>query len=140
MNTEQNSKPRTRPRVAGLALGPAMHKRRHQMIVGVTLVALGVAYLANRDDPETVATLWHYWPFVLAAFGIANMLPPTHGKQFVDGLSQVLFAAWFYVNFEGLWGMSFGNSWPLLIIVVGAGMVLQPIAARYLGTPAKEEA
>jgi hypothetical protein len=36
--------------------------------------------------------------------------------------------------------MSFANSWPLLIIVVGAGMVLQPIAARYLGTPAKEEA
>lgn len=106
-------------------------KLRRQVLWGVLLVTLGVAYLLNRDDPETVGQLWHYWPFVLIAFGIANMVPPTNGKLFVDGLSQVLFGAWFFISFEGLWGLSFRNSWPLLIIVVGAGMVLQPLAVRW---------
>lgn len=110
------------------------YRLRTQMLWGVTLVAFGVAYLVQRDDPDAVADLWHYWPFVLIAFGLNCMIPPTHGKRVVDGLSQVLFGAWFYVTYEGMWGLTFQNSWPLLIIVVGLGMVLQPLAVRWLGT------
>lgn len=105
---------------------------RRQVIWGLTLVAFGVAYLVHRDDHEAVLGLWTYWPLVLVAFGIGNMLPPVEGRRFVDGLSQVLFGAWFYAVYEGLFGLTFGNSWPLLIIVAGAGMVLQPLATRYL--------
>ena len=142
MNTDTNSgtqaRRTSRERVVhGPMPGADPRRRRGQLIFGVTLVALGVAYLVNRDDPEALSKLWHYWSFVLVAFGVANMLPPTNGKQFVDGLSQALFGAWFYISFEGLWGMSFGNSWPLLIIVAGAGMVLQPLAARWF--PAADE-
>ncbi len=115
-------------------------KLRRQVIWGLTLVAFGVAYLVNRDDHEAVATLWQYWPLVLIAFGIGNMLPPTHGRQFVDGLSQVLFGAWFFIVFEGWWGLTFGNSWPLLIIVAGAGMVLQPLAVRFFNAKSGEKA
>ena len=114
-------------------------KMRRQIVWGLTLVAYGVAYLAHRDDPDALRELWHYWPFALIAFGIAGMIPPTTGKQFADGLSQVLFGAWFYATFEGLWGLSFHNSWPLLIIVAGAGMVLQPIAARFFDTAHQKE-
>ena len=91
-----------------------------------------MAYLLQRDDPAAVGELWRYWPLVLIAFGINSMLPPTHGRRFVDGLSQALFGAWFFATYEGIWGLTFRNSWPLLIIVVGLGLVLQPLAARYV--------
>ncbi|MBB3221758.1 LiaF transmembrane domain-containing protein [Pseudoduganella umbonata] len=115
-------------------------KLRRQVIWGLTLVAFGVAYLVNRDDHEAVIGLWTYWPLVLIAFGVGNMLPPVDGRRFVDGLSQVLFGAWFYATYEGLWGLTFRNSWPLLIIVAGAGMVLQPLATRYFDRKLGEEA
>lgn len=114
-------------------------KLRQQVIWGLVLVAFGLAYLVNRHDDAAVIGLWRYWPLVLIAFGIGNMLPPTGGRRFVDGLSQVLFGAWFFATFEGLWGLTFGNSWPLLIIVAGAGMVLQPLAARYLDAEPDEQ-
>jgi hypothetical protein len=113
-------------------------KLRRQVIWGLALVAFGVAYLVNRDDHESLMRVWTWWPFVLVAFGIGNMLPPVDGRRFVDGLSQVLFGAWFYATFEGLWGLTFGNSWPLLIIVAGAGMVMQPLATRYVERKARE--
>ncbi|WBS05078.1 hypothetical protein OU994_12730 [Pseudoduganella sp. SL102] len=115
-------------------------KLRRQVTWGLTLVAFGVAYLVNRDDHEAVIGLWRYWPLVLIAFGIGNMLPPVEGRRFVDGLSQVLFGAWFFAIYEGLFGLTFRNSWPLLIIVAGAGMVLQPLATRYLDRKPGEEA
>ncbi|AXA91426.1 hypothetical protein [Massilia sp. YMA4] len=109
----------------------ALQRQRRQVIWGLTLIAFGVAYLLQRDDGDAVVRLWQYWPWVLVAFGVNNMLPPTDGRRFVDGLSQVLFGAWFWVTIEGWWGLNFGNSWPLLIIVGGLGMVLQPLAHRY---------
>jgi len=112
-------------------------RQRRQIIWGVTLIAFGVAYLLQRDDDAAVARLWQYWPWVLVAFGINNMLPPTDGRRCVDGLSQVLFGAWFYVTMEGWWGLTFRNSWPLLIIVGGLGMVLQPLATRWF--PRRQE-
>lgn len=116
------------------------HRQRSQIIWGVTLIAFGVAYLLQRDDDAAVASLWQYWPWVLVAFGINNMLPPTDGRRFVDGLSQVLFGAWFFATYEGWWGLTFRNSWPLLIIVAGAGMVLQPLATRYFERKQGEKA
>lgn len=109
----------------------ASHRQRRQVIWGLALIAFGLAYLLQRDDDTAVARLWLYWPWVLVAFGVNNMLPPTDGRRFVDGLSQVLFGAWFWITVEGWWGLTFSNSWPLLIIVAGLGMVLQPLANRY---------
>lgn len=109
----------------------ASHRQRRQVIWGLTLIAFGIAYLLQRDDDTAVARLWLYWPWVLVAFGVNNMLPPTDGRRFVDGLSQVLFGAWFWITVEGWWGLTFSNSWPLLIVVGGLGMVLQPLANRY---------
>ncbi len=116
------------------------HRLRVQILWGLTLIALGIAYLAQRDDPAAVSRLWQHWPWVMVAFGINNLLPPTSAKRFVDGLSQVLFGVWFYITFQGWWGLSFRNSWPLLIIVAGVCMVLQPLAARYFPDRKEEQA
>jgi hypothetical protein len=119
---------------------PTSYTLRRQVIWGLTLVAFGIAYLVNRDDHDFVISLWRYWPLVLIAFGFGNMIPPTTGRRFVDGLSQVLFGAWFFATYEEMWGLTFRNSWPLLIIVAGAGLVLQPLAARYFDKKSREQA
>jgi len=103
---------------------------RRQLIWGILIICVGVSFLLAHNDWVAVSQLWRYWPVVLGAFGLNNMIPPTTGKRFVEGLSQVAVAAWFYVASERLWGLTFGNSWPLLVIVGGAGIVLQPLMTK----------
>ncbi|UGQ48118.1 LiaI-LiaF-like domain-containing protein [Massilia endophytica] len=105
---------------------------RKQLIWGVLIVCAGVFFLLNREDLLDMAQLWRYWPFIVIAFGINNLIPPTTGKQVMDGAWQILFALWFLASFENWWGLTFRNSWPILIIVAGAGMVLQPVVIKYV--------
>jgi len=107
-----------------------MHQTRYQVLWGVLIVAFGVVCLVDFDIPR-ITQLWRYWPFVFAAFGLVKMIPPTTPKHLVDGACQVMFAAWFYASFEHLWGLSFHTSWPIVIIIAGFGMLMQPVVIKY---------
>lgn len=112
-----------------------MHSRS-QLLWGLIVIAVGVLFLTDIDLPP-IGQLWRYWPFLVMAFGAIKLIPPTSPKLMLDGLCQIAFAAWFYVSFERLWGLNFHNSWPILVIIAGASMLLQPIVIKY--TAKKEE-
>jgi hypothetical protein len=104
---------------------------RRQLIWGILIICIGVLFLMGRNDWVELSQMWRYWPVVVIAFGINSMIPPTTGKRFMDGVYEVAFGAWFFVSFEHLWGLSFRNSWPFLVIMAGVGLVLQPIVIKY---------
>ncbi|MGO4382014.1 LiaI-LiaF-like domain-containing protein [Pseudoduganella sp. RAF53_2] len=104
---------------------------RRQLIWGILIVCVGVVFLMDRTDVVHVGQFWRYWPAVVLAFGINNMIPPTTGKLFMDGVWEVLFAVWFFCAFEHVYGLTFGNSWPILVIMAGISLVLQPIVIKY---------
>jgi len=115
-----------------------MQQTRKQILWGLLIVAAGVAFLMNREDMLEVSMLWTYWPVILLIFGLNNMILPADGKQFMDGLGQVAFAAWFYAANERLWGLTFFNSWPILVVVAGVCLVLQPLANKFFDSKSKE--
>ncbi|WP_395407328.1 LiaI-LiaF-like domain-containing protein [Pseudoduganella sp. UC29_106] len=104
---------------------------RRQMIWGILIICVGVVFLVGHNDWVELSRFWRYWPFVVIAFGINNMIPPTTGKRFMDGVFEISFALWFYVSFEHIWGLSFRNSWPFLVIMAGVSLVVQPIVIKY---------
>lgn len=114
------------------------HHRRDQLIWGVTLVAVGALFLFDRLDVIDLAGLWQYWPVWVALIGAARLLPPTSPKQILSGLWMICLAAWWYVSYERLWGLSFQNSWPFFIIAWGAGLVLQPLLERFFAAKPDE--
>lgn len=96
------------------------------MVVGALLVAVGGALLAERTNllPDT----WRLsiWPVLLMAFGAARLAFP--GRRGRRGLFYVLAGAWWLAGLQG-W-LSFEQTWPLLIIFYGAGVVFQAATAQ----------
>jgi hypothetical protein len=108
------------------------HYRRRQLLWGLMLVAIGMLFLLERLDMLAIDGLWHYWPVLTAIFGIVKLMPPTSSRHILGGLWLMFFSAWWYVSYEHLWGLSFHDSWPFLLIAWGAGLVLEPLLQKYL--------
>jgi hypothetical protein len=105
-------------------------KARKQIIFGLLLVGMGALFLMDRSDLVDVGNFWHYWPAILVAFGINDMIPPTTGKRMLDGFYQILIGAWLYVSIEHVWGITFSTSWPFVVIIAGLGMVVKPLLVK----------
>lgn len=110
------------------------YHRRHQLLWGLLLIVVGAAILLDRLDVIVLYdyySLWHYWPIILAAFGVNKLLYPVSARQILSGLWLIFFAAWWYVSYEELWGLHFNNSWPALLIAWGVGLVLEPLLNKH---------
>lgn len=105
---------------------------RKQLSWGIILTGAGVVFLLDRSGELDLGSIWRYWPLMLAVAGISNLVPPSTAKLVQEGCWQIFFAGWFYCSFERVWGLSFGNSWPLVLIMWGLMVVLNPVLRRYV--------
>ncbi|MBB3118339.1 LiaF transmembrane domain-containing protein [Pseudoduganella violacea] len=105
---------------------------RKQLVWGLLIIGAGVLFWLEDGDFKKVTQFWHYWPLVIAAFGFSQLVPPTTARMFIDGVCEILFAFWIFACFEHLWGMSFSNSWPFMVIMGGVSLALQPILGKYI--------
>jgi hypothetical protein len=108
----------------------ASYHLRRQVLWGLLLVGLGVAFLLDQLDIYEVDRLWHYAPLLLVVAGINQTIGYPSAREFINGLWTVFIGLWLFALFEGLFGLTWFNSWPLFIIVGGIGMALRPIAER----------
>lgn len=107
--------------------------RRKQLLWGLLLIAIGALFLFDRFDLLVfdLDRLWHYWPAILLVLGVNKLLPPSSPRRILRGLWLICIGVWLYVSLEELWGLSFANSWPALLIVWGAGLVLEPVLDKH---------
>jgi len=106
------------------------YRQRKQMMWGLVLIAVGVAFLLDRMDVLDIATPWHYWPLLLVVAGINQTIGYPSAREFTSGLWTVFIGLWLFAVFEGLLGLTFRNSWPLFILMWGLQLVLEPVIAR----------
>ena len=113
---------------------------RSQLVWGAVLIGGGLLLLLDQMNIVDVDLfrLWTWWPALVAVFGAVKLVPPTTVKQVLNGLWLIFFALWWYVSYDAVWGLSFWNSWPFLVIAMGAGLVLEPLLVRF--TQQKPEA
>jgi hypothetical protein len=108
-----------RPAQAGVAMG------------GVWLIGLGIIFLVQQllDIPWGRA-----WPLFLILAGVALAIRwalgwgPRYGQSAVGGLIGPLIliglGVVFLLQFSGLWDVSFGQLWPIALLVIGALLLL----------------
>jgi hypothetical protein len=99
---------------------------RRQLLWGLFLIGLGTAFLFDRMDMFDMLTLWQYWPMLFVFLGINKMIGAPSARHVASGLRTVFTGLWLFACFQHLYGMTFHNSWPLLLIVWGATMVITP--------------
>lgn len=95
------------------------------LVWGLTLIGVGVLFLLERFDVANLhGVIRSYWPLFIILLGVSKVF----GRRTVwSGLWLIGLGAWMQVSTLHLWGMTFGSSWPLLLIVLGAGIVLRTI-------------
>jgi hypothetical protein len=94
-----------------------------RLILGLTLAVVGVGIVLDR----TGAIVWvnrHLWPVLLIGLGTARLLEPrTKGPR--KGL--LLLSLGFSLLLVSYGLVSFEDSWPILLIIVGLGVVLDSL-------------
>ena len=105
---------------------------RRSLLWGVALVALGTVFLLDRlalfdlgqyFNPQT--RWWHFLPLLLALGGAIKAVSAQSLREVLHGFGQIVLGIWLFACLEQLWGLTFANSWPIVLIVFGLQMLLR---------------
>jgi hypothetical protein len=101
------------------------NKRRSygQFGVGFFLLAVGVALLLDKFDIFYIGSVWHYWPILIIASGFGRLLDAQEAWEYRKSVWWLFIGSWLLISELHLFGLSYHNSWPILLIGAGIGML-----------------
>lgn len=102
----------------------ALRARKH-LLFGLLLIGVGAVFLADRLGIVDAGVVWHFWPVAIGLFGLLEVASARRLAQVVNGLFYMVLAFWLYACIEHLFGWTFRDSWPIIVIAFGARIVLR---------------
>jgi hypothetical protein len=97
-----------------------------QVFWGVFLFGAGTILLLSRLGIMNISwTMRHYWPLIVIIVGLSQMI---HRKTAWSGLLIVTVGAWLQMVTLHSYGFTYRSSWPFLLVILGAGIVVRSIA------------
>ena len=110
---------------------------RSALINGLFLIGLGVLFLLDRLQIEDFGDLIRtYWPCILILFGISHLF---RRESIWSGAWLIMIGAWLQLIHLHLFGLTYGNSWPLILIASGAGITVRALVDRGVQQAPKED-
>jgi hypothetical protein len=94
-----------------------------QLGVGIFLLFVGIALLLDKFDIFSVGSVWHYWPILFIASGLGRLLDAQEAWEYRKAVWWLFIGSWLLISELHLFGLSYHNSWPILLIGVGIGML-----------------
>lgn len=100
---------------------------------GLILLGLGVVFLLRElDIIEGDIFFQGWWAWILIVLGLSELIRARRAGDVDSGVTLVLLGTWLYLVMTGWHQLTFRNSWPVVLVAVGAGMVARSIAAHWL--------
>jgi len=109
-----------------------------QIFWGLFLVAAGTFLLLSRMGIADFSwTLRNFWPLFVVIIGVSKLV---HRRSVWSGLGTIAIGAWLQAVTLHYRGFTYESSWPLLLVVLGAGIILRTIfgSARRRDTEERE--
>lgn len=105
------------------------------LVGGLILIGIGMAFLLDElEVPDVGRLAGRYWPLIVVAFGLSKLFEV---HTIWNGLWIISVGAWLQAVRLHWNGFTYWNSWPLLLMVLGGGIVLRtvidPLARRLDG-------
>lgn len=101
------------------------HPDASALLMGLTLIAIGTLFLLDRLHVANFGwILRHYWPLITVAIGVSYLI---RGRVW-GGLWFTAIGVWMQLIVLHIFDMTFGSSWPLLLIIYGFGMIIRAAA------------
>ncbi len=101
-------------------------RRLKTMIWGWFLIAIGGAYLLDRFQVFQLPGLGQLWPLVFVVIAALHVIEGRIGSA----VMFVMMGAWFEACTLEWHGLTYGHSWPLLLIAVGSGIVIRALTGE----------
>jgi len=103
----------------------------HALSWGGALIVIGAAWLVQGDGWWVPPALWRVvLPALFGWSGLVTMLVDRSAWGVVDGLKRVAIGAWLYVVFNDVWGLTFMQTWPVVLVVIGLATVARGLLDR----------
>ena len=101
-------------------------RRRHGggMVPGIAMIAVGSVFLLERFDVISMGQVWRLWPLFVIWIGLMHLVRPEGGRR---SIFLLMVGIWLQVSTLELFGLDFGESWPLLIIFIGASFIFDSL-------------
>jgi predicted membrane protein len=101
---------------------------RGLLFAGIVIIALGVILLLNQFGLLPFGMVLHFWPAVLIIVGSIKLLAGNHRGDRVVGAILIGFGAVWQTNALGLTHITWGQAWPVCIILVGVLFIFHYIS------------
>lgn len=97
-------------------------------IIGSILILFGSLLLLHQFDIVYlerlgVRSIWHLWPFIIVIIGIGKLADARSLYHIGKGVWLMFFGTWLYVSIYHVYGLSFRETWPAILIAWGVGMM-----------------
>ena len=97
---------------------------------GLLLIGLGVVFLLGHFGYIEIHDFWRWWPLWTIGWGLVTVIGWQSAKQVGSGVTMMLIGVWLLISSMEWFGLGWHNSWPLVFVAIGGGMVagaaLQP--------------
>ncbi|HVN48045.1 MAG TPA: DUF5668 domain-containing protein [Bacteroidota bacterium] len=90
---------------------------------GVFLLLAGLILLLGNFHYWMLGSAWHLWPVILLVIGIGKLSDAQFPWEYRKAVWMLFLGAFFLISELHLWGLSYGNSWPILLIGIGINML-----------------
>lgn len=90
-----------------------------RLVAGLILIGLGVCFLLFNLGLIDFEIPWRWWPLILVAIGAGKLVTAADSDEVRGGAWLLLVGTWLLINVQGWFGLSWHNSWPLMIMAAG---------------------
>ncbi len=98
-----------------------------QVITGLTLIVIGFFFLLDNMDLFYLHDIWKFWPFIIVAFGIGRIITAEGVRDYLKAGWLIFIGLWLYMSLQHVFGITFAESWPLILIAWGISIVLKEL-------------
>jgi len=103
-------------------------RRASRLVGGVLLLLVGALFVLQNLGYVRAGRLADFWPLLLVWVGLARMLG--HRREVASGLVIFLLGIYFQLGRLDVFWVPMRLFWPLLLIAIGFGLILDFLIAR----------
>jgi hypothetical protein len=92
---------------------------------GLLLMAAGAALLLQQLGITDLSSIFrNYWPLFPILIGVSKLF---HRRSLWGGLTMIAIGAWLQAVTLHFHGITYESSWPLLLLILGASMIVRAV-------------
>jgi hypothetical protein len=107
---------------------PLQYRSNGSLVVGLILVAVGLLFLLDNFDIIYVGEpITKFWPALVIALGLVRIVQAETPSERRRGFFWTFIGFWLLVSVLHIFGLSFDNSWPILLIGMGINSIWKAV-------------